>query len=83
MIVKYKSFIMFILGFVIATGISIYKQHIVASNANRQISIANTVISDLQEKQKSLQSANNYLHYQVLQLQSELSNYEYSIQIED
>jgi peptidoglycan hydrolase CwlO-like protein len=87
---KYKILLAFGIGFIVATGISIYKQERVAGKANKQIATANNVISGMQDKQKELQELkrqindellrSNFLQNKVNQLQNELANYECPIQ---
>jgi hypothetical protein len=86
----YKFLLFFALGFILATGISIYKQKKVAGKANKQIAIANTVISNLQDKQKELenlkrqiqqerfnfQQQSYFLQNRILELQDEITGYE-------
>jgi len=68
---KVKFLLLFSLGFILATGIGIYKQKIVANKANKQISIANTVISDLQNKQKELDNLKKIFYEERLNAQQE------------
>lgn len=71
---KYKILLAFALGFVLATGVGIYKQNRVAGKANRQISSANTIISDLQVKQIELEDLKE-------QIQQERLNFQQSSQL--
>jgi len=71
---KIKFLLLFSLGFILATGISIYKQEKVASKANKQISIANTVISDLQNKQRELENLKKIYNEERFYAQQERNN---------
>jgi len=68
---KAKFLLLFSLGFILATGIGIYKQEIVASKANKQIATANNVISDLQNKQKELENLKKIFYEERLNAQQE------------
>lgn len=77
---RYKSILIFALGFILATAIGIYKQNKVASKANKQIATANAVITSLQEKQKELDNLKIIIDNDRQTFQQERYNYQQEIQ---
>jgi cell shape-determining protein MreC len=77
---KYKLLLAFAIGFIIATGIGIVKQKKVAGKANQQISTANTVISDLQNKQREYEDLKRQVNAERQQYQQQIDSYLQEIQ---
>jgi hypothetical protein len=77
---KYKLLLAFGIGFLIATGIGLFKQHRIAGKANKQISIANTVIADLQNKQREYEELKRQVNAEREQHQQQINRYLQEIQ---